>query len=211
MEAVQIAMQADNPFSFFTKIYCINRASRTDRWEKCLVEFNKLGIEVQRFNAVEGGEKGCMLSHVNVIREAKEKRYKRILIMEDDVEFLVTDLQYYKDLFSMIEWEQWHLLYFGANVTQKLKKKNNFLYTAKGCLCAHAYAVNETIMPQIVSDARLGKVKVIDSYYLSRIQTRNKSFILNKFCATQRPDYSDIQNYPVNYTDIKGKFEKFTT
>lgn len=197
-----------NPFSFFSKIYCINRASRTDRWEKFQIEFAKLGLEVERFNAVEGGEKGCMLSHVNVIRDAKQKRYKRILILEDDVEFIVTDLQYYADLFSMLELMNWHLLYFGANCTQKLKKNNLFTYTAKGCLCAHAYAVNETIMPQIVSDARENKIKVIDTYYLSRIQTRGKSFITSKFCANQRPDYSDIQNYPVNYSDIKGKFEK---
>lgn len=208
--ALIVDMQTDNPFSFFSKIYCINRASRTDRWEKCLIEFAKLDLDVQRFNAVEGGEKGCCLSHINVLRDAKEKRYKRVLILEDDVEFLVTDLQYYRDLFYLMEFIPWHLLYFGANVTQKLKKKNNFLYTAKGCLCAHAYAANETILPQIVSDARMGRIKVIDTYYLSRIQTRQKSFITSQFCMTQRPDYSDIQNYPVNYTDIKDKFELFT-
>lgn len=191
----------------FSKIYCINRESRPDRWEKAQEEFKKLNLEVTRFNAIEGGEKGCMLSHVNIIREAKEKRYKNVLIFEDDVELLVTDLEYYQNAINSLPLN-WHLLYFGANCTQRLKRHNEYLYTAKGCLCAHAYAVNETVMPQIVADARGNKIKVIDLYYLSKIQPRGKSFITSKFCATQRPCYSDIQNYPVNYSDINVKFEK---
>lgn len=201
-------MTSENPFSFFSKIYCINRESRKDRWEKCLIEFAKLDLDVQRFNAVEGGEKGCMLSHINILRDAKQNRYRRILILEDDVEFLVTELQYYRDLFYMLEFSHWHLLYFGANCTQKLKKHNNFLYTAKGCLCAHAVAYSDAIIPSIVADARMNKVKVIDTYLLSRVQTRNKSFIASRFCATQAPSYSDIQNTDVNYLDIKTKFER---
>lgn len=198
-----------NPFhSFFSEIYCINRAARTDRWEKSQAEFAKLGITVTRFNAVEGGEKGCMQSHVNIIREASAKRHKRVMILEDDVEFLITDLEYYKAVFEMLTFKNWHLLYFGGNPTQKLKKENEFLLKAMGILCAHAYAVNESAFPQIIADARGNKIRVIDSYYLSRVQTKNRSFITSKFCANQRACYSDIQNYPVNYTDIKGKFER---
>ena len=42
------------PFNFFDKIYCINLEERTDRWEECLSEFKKYGIEnVERIKAVK--------------------------------------------------------------------------------------------------------------------------------------------------------------
>lgn len=203
-------MTSENPFSFFSEIYCINREARTDRWARCQEQFAKLGLTVTRFNAIEGGEKGCMLSHVNVIRDAYQKKHKRILVLEDDVQFLVTDMDYYRELFYFLEFQYWQLLYLGGNCTQKLKRKNSFLFSSRGILCAHAVAYNENILPVIITDARMGRIKVIDTYLLGRIQTRNRSYIANKFCITQRPDYSDIQKTDVNYTDIKEKFDKFT-
>lgn len=173
-------------------------------------QFNALGIEVERFNAIEGGERGCMQSHVSVIKDAWHNKHKRVLILEDDADFLVTDMEYYAKVFNAMPLH-WHLLYLGANVTQHLKAKNDYLFNAKGCLCAHSYGIQESIYTQVLSDARLNKVKVIDTYYLGKVQPRGKSFITSEFCVNQRPDYSDIQNYPVNYTDIKEKFKKFTT
>ena len=43
-----------NPLDFFDAIYCINLDERTDRWEHCLTEFEKLGISerVIRFSAI---------------------------------------------------------------------------------------------------------------------------------------------------------------
>lgn len=207
-------MTSENPFSFFDKIYCINRASRTDRWGKSLLEFQKLNLTVERFNAIEGGAKGCMLSHINIIRQARENRYRRVLVLEDDVEFLVTDLDYYYQVFKTIEFMHWHLLYLGANVNEKLKRKNEYLFTAKSTLCLHAVAYNETIFNQIIIDARTGKIersKFIDSYLLGKVQSKQCSFITSQFCATQRPDYSDIENYPVNYSDIREKFQRMTS
>ncbi len=198
-----------NRFCYFSKIYCINRASRTDRWEKMQQQFASLGLEVQRFNAIEGGEKGCMQSHIAVIKDAWRNQHKRILILEDDAEFLVTDMEYYAKVFQSMP-PLWHLLYLGANPTEKLKRKSEYLFQAKGLLTGHAYAVNHSIYTQILSDARLSKIKVIDTYYLVKIQPRGKSYITSEFCVNQRPDYSDIQNYPVDYTDIKDKFIKFT-
>lgn len=199
-----------NPFnSYFSKIYCINRASRGDRWAKMQQQFTALGIEVERFNAIEGGEKGCAASHIAVIKDAHVKRYKRILILEDDAEFLVADMEYYAELFKNMP-QFWHLLYLGGNCTTKLKRRSEYLFEAKQILCCHAYAVSEGIYTQILADARLGKVRQIDTYLIGKVQPRKRSFIANQFCVTQRPSHSDIQHCDVNYLDIALKFKKFT-
>ena len=38
--------------NYFDKIYCINLDSRPERWDECLVEFNKLELEVERVEGV---------------------------------------------------------------------------------------------------------------------------------------------------------------
>jgi GR25 family glycosyltransferase involved in LPS biosynthesis len=70
--------------SYFEKIYCINLENRKDRWEESLVEFKKHNLTADRYDAINGkevgslgrlsrGEHGCLLSHLNVIKDAKEK------------------------------------------------------------------------------------------------------------------------------------------
>ena len=84
---------------YFDKIYCINLDRRTDRWEKCKIQFDKHGINVERFSALDGdkleysnkrllpGEIGIIRSNLELVKKAKENNYKNILIFEDDVEF----------------------------------------------------------------------------------------------------------------------------
>ena len=39
---------------YFDKIYCINLDRRDDRWEECIVEFNKHNLIVERYKAFDG-------------------------------------------------------------------------------------------------------------------------------------------------------------
>ena len=83
----------NNPFDFFDEIYCINLERRTDRWNQCQSEFDKIGIadRVIKFDAFDNKEnpkKGCYDSHLSVIKLAYERKLKNVLIFEDDVAFL---------------------------------------------------------------------------------------------------------------------------
>src|SRR3989337_1271808 len=90
--------------TYFDKVYCINLAKRPDRWEKTQIIFDKLGFdEVERYEGIDGetldltesekksfltsGHFGIMKTQINMISEAKEKGYKSILLLEDDVYF----------------------------------------------------------------------------------------------------------------------------
>lgn len=86
---------------YFNKIYCINLDRRKDRWEETVVELRKWNLfgDVDRISAVDGnlienktnsvnnGELGLIETHLNLIRNAKNKKYKNILLIEDDIEF----------------------------------------------------------------------------------------------------------------------------
>ena len=89
---------------YFDKVYCVNLNRRPDRWEKVQSEFAKFGFdEVERYEAIDGkdfdwsnikynpsllvGELGLVETNINIIKEAIEKKYKSVLIFEDDVYF----------------------------------------------------------------------------------------------------------------------------
>ena len=85
-------MYPSDPFSRFPLILCINLDSRPDRWAQCQQEFAKVGIQdrVERLQASTGvhPEHGCALSHVRAMRRMLADGLDRVLVLEDDVEFL---------------------------------------------------------------------------------------------------------------------------
>lgn len=74
------------------KIFYINLDKRTDRREEIESELQKYGLEAERYSAIHtphAGIVGCGYSHLNVLKLAKERGYKNVLILEDDFEFVV--------------------------------------------------------------------------------------------------------------------------
>jgi glycosyl transferase family 25 len=79
--------------------FYINLERRTDRREDIERELSDKGITFERFPAIDypsQGHIGCSLSHIAVLRLARERNYDSVMIFEDDFEFLV----------SKEEWEQ---------------------------------------------------------------------------------------------------------
>ena len=81
---------------YFDNIYCINLDSRKDRWQTCLDEFNKVGLtnQVERFSGIKlsPGQAGCTKSHYELIKLAKSRGEKTILVLEDDFQFVNTEV-----------------------------------------------------------------------------------------------------------------------
>jgi glycosyl transferase family 25 len=80
--------------NYIEHIFYINLEKRTDRRvhiENVLKNYDLLDIS-ERYVAIEtahSGIIGCSQSHLNVLKLAKERGYKNVLILEDDFEFIV--------------------------------------------------------------------------------------------------------------------------
>jgi glycosyl transferase family 25 len=87
----------------------INLDHRTDRREELEAELAKAGItHYERFPAIRSnpGIIGCGLSHLAVLKLARSRGYRNVLIFEDDFEFLVdreTFWKYMEDLFAEVK------------------------------------------------------------------------------------------------------------
>jgi len=72
--------------------FYINLERRTDRRELIEKELADKGLDVERFKALEHSQPaiGCTMSHLAVIKLARERKYDCVVVFEDDFEFLVT-------------------------------------------------------------------------------------------------------------------------
>lgn len=200
---------------YFDKIYCINLDRRKDRWEESLKEFEKWGLfnYIERYSAIDGskiknedknnilkdGEIGILLTHFEIIKEAKEKKYNNILIIEDDIEFS----EKFKDFKSYYEVtpKNWDMIYFGGNHNVHMGKKinmiNDKIIKLDETYGIHCIAIRDTLYDFILEIIK-DKKKPIDVYY-AILQKSFNCYGFYPSLALQRVSYSDIQNKIVNY------------
>lgn len=204
---------------FFDKVFCINLDKRKDRLNLVEKELSKHNVVFERFSAIDGetinkkdyttnskipvGHIGCTLSHAKLIKLCKEKGYKKVLILEDDVVFKENFEELFKEYIKEVP-EDWNMFYLGGNhnvhVGNKLEMVTKHVGKCNQTFSTHAYAINESLFDEAISVLSKGE-KQVDIYY-SEIQKRKKIYTFFPGIANQRIGYSDILNKDVDYSNI---------
>ena len=213
--------------SYFDNIYCLNLDRRKDRWVAVDQMFKKNGIDVERFSAIDGNQisdlefsdtglnedecsnKGlienknslaCLLSHLEIIKDAKEKGYGRILIFEDDVIFSKS----FKSDISNIESFNWKLLYLGASQFNwdGIEVVNNY-YKCRNTLGTFAYAVDSSIYDYIIEE--LSKRESSIDNILTKVQRKHKK---NSFVVYPNIVISDVSNSDIRSSKDEDDYAK---
>lgn len=119
-------------------VYVINLDERPEKWNRMKALFDKEGINLNRVSAINGfklshkdkkalsglykvrltgGQIGCFLSHISVIKDAYERGYNLIWILEDDVEILedIKQIPNYLINLSKID-PEWDIFYTDTNM-----------------------------------------------------------------------------------------------
>ena len=187
---------------WFEKVVVINLDRRTDRMEKLDAQLKELGIEYERFSAIdanvlgiEGMTAGAM-SHVMVM-----KRYagKRILILEDDALFCEDFNQKFAEVMPELP-SDWGIFYLGALLPKHTGEVQDFgnKHWFKQIMStgSHAYCIRPDIMNDIAYR--------LDSYqwYIDiglRLENVNyPCYITQPNLVTQFPSFSDLRGKEVN-------------
>ena len=218
-----------NPFDFFDEIYCINLDERPDRWENSLTQFETLGIteRVIRFSAIKPtlderwkrsvpwgkgkyayplkGAVGCAESHKAIIKIAKEKNLKNVMVFEDD---FIVEPNWHEILSSAIQElknHDWHNFYLGyllnnawglrvdlsENLGRCLSKKH------RGIQLTTALAYNSTIFDFLIENIdpfnyNNGREGHVDKFYCK--ERRIMKFYMKPPMVHQDPELgTDIQ------------------
>lgn len=193
---------------YFDQIYLINLDRRKDRWEETIVELKKWDIfdEVNRVSAVDGnlvenknkiinnGELGLVETHLNLIRIAKSKNYKNILLIEDDIEF-TEEINNLDSYFESLP-KNWDMLWFGGNHNRHMGLNinliNDKIIKCENTYSTHCIAINHSVYDLLIN-LLSKRQKPVDVYY-SDVQKTYDCYSFNPSIAIQRPSFSDIQN-----------------
>ena len=198
--------------NFFDKVYCINLDRRPDRWEHASHQFENLGIEVERFPAIDykdleqippnikGGAYGCKLSHLSIIEKCKNDNIKNVLIFEDDVVLDDDILQVFEDNVQYLP--QWDMLYFGGYHIHHPTHVNKNIYKLEYSYATHSYACNHTMYDDLLKIERGNYIDVS----IAEMHKTHDCFLITKddglSLTKQYPNYSDIENGYKDYTNI---------
>ena len=159
---------------------------------------------VQRFSACDGetitkpaswthtaGAYGCLLSHVEVVREARRSGASSVLIFEDDA-VLDPDFQTRFASFSNEVPRDWDMLYFGALHKDEPVKISEHVGRITKANSTYAYALKNPVFDAFIElNSRAEHVLDMNSYLL---QQRFNCYCFVPNLAWVEAEYSDVQN-----------------
>jgi GR25 family glycosyltransferase involved in LPS biosynthesis len=196
-------------------IFYINLAHRTDRRSEIEHELENMGLskQAERFDAImmKPGAFGCGYSHIGALKLAKERKYKNVLILEDDFMFVVdkeTLETQCKLFFEHVK--EYNVCMFSYNSIKLEECKYPFLNKVIDSHTASGYLVNENFYDILINNFEnaMNNLRNGFQHWLYSIDQSWKvlqpSALWYQFkirMGKQRPSYSDICERNVSYDD----------
>ncbi len=182
--------------------YCINLKSRKDKKTFMKKQAKKYNINIIFHTVTKHNNpiKGCLESHLQLVKKAKQNNFPYIAIIEDDAKFLRKPIFNIPNYFS--------LLYLGGSIKQ-VEPYNEHYNIAKEVWSTHGYIIHSSIYDKIIQDLETYN-KEIDRYYVEQIQNKveRPCLVVKPLITTQKSGYSDIQEKYVNYDDYNYSNEE---
>ena len=150
---------------FFEHIVVISLAHRADRRARVIRELQSLGVDVGRTPGVElfdairpteadgfpsAARRGCFLSHRAVARRALEEGWDRVLVIEDDMVFTPAVHTAGPRLAADLDRRPWHVAFFGYLQAEFPPGGPDWQPVHPKRRGTHCYAINGSILPQLV-------------------------------------------------------------
>tara|TARA_R110002074_G_scaffold55547_2_gene137715 strand:- start:9194 stop:9883 length:690 start_codon:yes stop_codon:yes gene_type:complete len=218
--------------NYFDKIICINLDRRSDRWMEVQQQFKKAGISVERYSAIDGnpmswnhvrnkanpletedikfrGVAGCMASHVNIWKMAKEKGWKNVLIVEDDCDFVHEVQERFTERINQVPLN-WDLLYLGGIHETRgglyiPDKISQHIVKAKRMITTTCYAIKDTCYDLAINTVLADEPwfhTAVDGYLGAYVQSECNTYAFQPPLAWQRASFSDIVNDHRDYSHM---------
>lgn len=194
------------------KIIYINLERRKDRKEKIEKQLDEFKLSYERFEAIDNKEQGilgCGYSHLNVLKLAKERNYKNILILEDDFEFVVSKQELEEQLNNFFKLGlKYDVCFLSYNLIRYEELKNNVVNKGLEVQTASGYIVNNNYYDKLINLYQyamheLEKTKIHWIYANDQIwkqyQEKDDWYYFIKRIGKQSAGYSDNSGEYVEY------------
>lgn len=190
-------------------IIYINLEKRSDRREQIENELRGFELQYHRFEAIydSSGIVGCTKSHLAVLKLAKERGWKSVLIMEDDFTFLVTRKEFEKEI-EQLNTENYDVCMLAYRLLESEDLKCDFLQKVVSAQTASAYIVREHYYDSLIQCFEEALVRLVQTgehwnfandQYWKGLQRTDNWVCTKTRIGKQRPGYSDNSNAYTDY------------
>ena len=180
--------------SIFKQSILINLDKRQDRLERFDAQAKALGIEYERFQAIESTDPvlGCKLSHIAALMKCKGDS---IFIFEDDAVFVDNFHEELEKSLAALP-DDWDMVYLGAHIL-RTEKVNDRWRKSIECSSTHAYMAKASIITKLIDAAMAHKGHVDVAY--SNLHKDLNVYLARPTLVSQDAGFSDIQKVEVDY------------
>jgi glycosyl transferase, family 25 len=200
---------------FFHSIYCINLDRRPDRWSRVKARFEDHSIVgVSRYPAQDArlleipdswkdvpGAYGCLLSHVGVVRAARESGAANVLIFEDDVVFDDRLNVLFDGVIDQVP-DDWDMLLLGGSHWSPPERLSDNVCRVTATVATHAYALKRTIYDEFIRFNLSSAVPVDCNSTV--LQNMFLCYCFSPVLAWQEDGYSDIAEKVLRFERPQG-------
>ena len=209
-------------FEAFDAVYVINLDSRPDRMMDFRQGLRSLGMadheidqKIIRFSGVipasGPGALGCTLSHLGIVREAKNAGYEKILVFEDDAIPYAEGIKHMNGVIEDLENENWDLYYLGYNSHHPLELHSKNSLSARDLFSTHAVAYRSSFFDKFIDDHINDRIEIFDVWLRYNIQTSLKCLASYPMLFIQSTSYSDIEKKNVSYDIQIERYKSYTS
>jgi GR25 family glycosyltransferase involved in LPS biosynthesis len=198
----------------------INLDKRVDRLEHVTKQLEMMGINGERFKAVEtkDGAIGCTMSHIKCLELAKARGYEQVFICEDDIEFTNKEV-FLRSLDKFYtEGPVWDVCILGGNNGPPYSVYSDYCVRVFNCQTTTGYIVKKHYYDVLIDNFRESvrnlirepenkKMYALDVYW-KRLQQQNLWYFIVPITITQVESYSDIENRVTDYRWLMMDLEK---
>lgn len=194
-----------------SKAFCINLYYSTDRWGKASKQFASHGLNVERFNAIDGkefkkqytappGNCGCNLSHFLIIQTAFYMGLDAIMVFEDDVVLRENFTDMMDTCLADLP-ENWDLLMLAGSHKIKPTPVTDNIFKVNKSFCSHAYIMRSTVFELV-----LKRLKCFDQpldCIFTELQQSHQVYVTNPPMVWQTAGFSIIEGRYMNYDHLQ--------
>jgi GR25 family glycosyltransferase involved in LPS biosynthesis len=183
---------------------CINLNRDLATWGRLQADLTRHDIRgVRRVSAVDGsrlelpatwrdsaGAYGCLLSHLQVVRDARQRGLPSLLILEDDVLFDPSFSQKFPVFMRGLP-ADWDMVFLGALHREDPDPVAEYVVRVRTAYCTHAYAIRDSIFDAFIA-ANDGSSRPVD-HNIGVLLSRHNCYGFAPNLAWVKPHYSPVQ------------------
>lgn len=217
---------------YFDRIYIVNLPERSDRRREMNAELARLGLAVdgkriRYFRAVRPadagdfpslGARGCFMSHLEILREARGDGLENVLVLEDDLSIDLRLAEAQPEMLSQLQSRNWDFAYIGHVENTEALTQPVWQVSNSPMATTHCYALSHRAIGEVLEHLEacltrkpghpLGSPMHVDgAYSLLRMRSPHlKTLMAVPSLGGQRSSRSDI--YPNKWYDRLPFFQQ---